>query len=431
MRYGSSPWPPVERAAPPRDRGLRHRVRRGQRSRRAPARPRLRLVVADGSYTELRDGLPRRCATGTAIYHAPGEVHADYFAAEGRCVNFEIRCGHGVLPGVAARHVASTHPHYEPAVRGRVGAAHGERSDARCPVWLRVVLHEFSWIDRFRSRGFGARRAAPDPLRARLPPVRGDDARRYRRRERIRAASSLLLHSRTAKPHRARVRLRRPEPPHQRVFARSPALAAALPPRLRALDSSKTAARGRARLLYVRLVGARGGGPQAHRASRRRRVRLRSRCSATFEPIRAVHVGMRLRRSSPKAPRLTAVYPSACTWLPTRQRCDRDRRRWCCRVAVARELGGRNMEERPHARRSRTRRSRRARGGANVGLSRAPRVLPSGYRSRGFTCLPDVTETDERCGACGSRPATAAPFRFGSTRPPISSSARKNKRRWT
>jgi AraC-like DNA-binding protein len=152
-------------------------------------------VVADGSYTELRDGLPRRCTTGSAIFHAPGEIHADYFASEGRCINFEIVAGGAES---LLRTVASIHPHYEPAVRAALAqtTACGATSDG--PAWLRVVLQEFSWIDPVPLEGASALAGMhPTHFVRAFRRYAGMTPGGYRRRERVRAASSLLLHSAT------------------------------------------------------------------------------------------------------------------------------------------------------------------------------------------------------------------------------------------
>jgi AraC-like DNA-binding protein len=155
-------------------------------------------VVADGSYTELRDGLPRRCTAGTAIFHAPGEVHADYFAAEGRCINFEIGADAPLRDESFLRTVASTHPHYEPAVRAALAARIENSAIRDAPAWLRVVMRDFSWIEPVPLEGASALAGMhPTHFVRAFRRYAGMTPGGYRRRERVRAASSLLLHSST------------------------------------------------------------------------------------------------------------------------------------------------------------------------------------------------------------------------------------------
>lgn len=153
-------------------------------------------VVADGSYTELRDGLPRRCVAGTAIFHAPGEVHADYFAAEGRCINFEIGAGTQLRAESLLAAVASTHPQYESSVRAALAGGSESGAPDDPPAWLAVVLREFGWIDPVPLEG-AAMLAGLHPthfVRA-FRKYAGMTPGGYRRSQRVRAASSLLLHS--------------------------------------------------------------------------------------------------------------------------------------------------------------------------------------------------------------------------------------------
>jgi AraC-like DNA-binding protein len=155
-------------------------------------------VVALGSYTELRDGLPRRCTAGTAIFHAPGEVHADYFAAEGRCVNFEIDAGAPLRGESVLRTVASTHPQYEPAVRAALAERTKTTAAHDAPAWLRTVLAEFNWIEPVPlERASALAGVHPTHFVRAFRRFAGVTPGGYRRRERVRAASSLLLDSAT------------------------------------------------------------------------------------------------------------------------------------------------------------------------------------------------------------------------------------------
>jgi AraC family transcriptional regulator len=155
-------------------------------------------VVVHGSYTELRDGLPRRCTAGTAIFHAPGEIHADYFAAEGRCVNFEIGAGAALRAESLLRTVASTHPQYELAVRAALAERTKTTAAHDAPAWLCTVLNEFSWIEPVALEGASALAGMhPTHFVRAFRRYAGMTPSGYRRRERVRAASSLLLHSAT------------------------------------------------------------------------------------------------------------------------------------------------------------------------------------------------------------------------------------------
>jgi AraC-like DNA-binding protein len=153
-------------------------------------------VVADGSYTELRDGLPRRCAAGTAIFHAPGEIHADYFAAEGRCINFEIGADAQLRVDSLLAAVASTHPQYEAVVRAELEGSAESGAPDDPPAWLAVVLREFGWVEPVPLEG-AATLAGLHPthfVRA-FRKYAGMTPGGYRRMQRVRVASSLLLHS--------------------------------------------------------------------------------------------------------------------------------------------------------------------------------------------------------------------------------------------
>jgi AraC-like DNA-binding protein len=153
-------------------------------------------VLAEGSYTELRDGLPHRCMPGTAILHASGEVHADYFVAEGRCVNFELHGEDSASFDAILRVAATTHPRYERAIRTAL-AAHRERlHPSASPAWLLGVLADFRWVEPVPLSA-ASKIAGMHPthfVRAFRRYV-GMTPGRYRRRERVRAVSTLLLDS--------------------------------------------------------------------------------------------------------------------------------------------------------------------------------------------------------------------------------------------
>lgn len=152
-------------------------------------------VLLEGAYTELRDGLPHYCAPGTAIGHAPGEEHADYFLARGRCVNFEIRGGGDAGYDALLAAVRATYPQFESAVRSAL-ARPAARVGRPQPRWLAGVLGEFAWTEAIPLSA-ASKLAGTHPThfaRAFREHV-GMTPSTYRRRERVRLVSRLLLES--------------------------------------------------------------------------------------------------------------------------------------------------------------------------------------------------------------------------------------------
>ncbi|HEV3086349.1 MAG TPA: helix-turn-helix transcriptional regulator [Candidatus Elarobacter sp.] len=168
-----------------------HSVLRDHRHERAYV-----SLLLDGSYTELRDGSPRHCTPGTVIVHPSGEVHADYFLAGGRCVNFEFTDEAAAAHAELLSAVRAAYPRFGSAVGAALAQRTGERADDDAPAWLTRVLCEFRWIDPVPLTE-AAELAGMHPAhfaRAFRRHV-GMTPGRYRRRERIRAASVLLLDS--------------------------------------------------------------------------------------------------------------------------------------------------------------------------------------------------------------------------------------------
>jgi hypothetical protein len=71
-------------------------------------------ILIEGSYTELRKGLPEARPVGALVFHPANEVHADYFPRVGRCLNI-------ALPQLELRGVE------RPPELGRVGFGHRRR----------------------------------------------------------------------------------------------------------------------------------------------------------------------------------------------------------------------------------------------------------------------------------------------------------------
>lgn len=156
-------------------------------------------VLVEGAYTELRDGLPRVCRPGTAIYHPPGEAHADAFAGEGRCLNFELAEAEPDSAGTRRAILAAaeeTHPEHARTVAATLETFADLKTPAAVPEWLARVCQEFPWIEPVPLEG-AARLAGLHRthfIRA-FSRQTGVTPVRYRRRERVRAASALLLQS--------------------------------------------------------------------------------------------------------------------------------------------------------------------------------------------------------------------------------------------
>ncbi|HEY0395476.1 MAG TPA: helix-turn-helix transcriptional regulator [Candidatus Elarobacter sp.] len=154
-------------------------------------------VLLDGAYTELEADLPRACTPGTAIAHAAHEVHADYFAARGRCVNLKSTQPGPLDRAAMLRAVRATFPLLERSVAALLREAHdGAPEPEPEPDWLRGVLREFGWVEPVRLDG-AARLAGMHPAHFARAFRRhiGMTPSRYRRRERVRVASRLLLGS--------------------------------------------------------------------------------------------------------------------------------------------------------------------------------------------------------------------------------------------
>ena len=167
-------------------------------------------IVLEGSYTEVRDGMPYAHSAGSVVLHAPSEEHADYFTSACRCLNVEL----DDVTASKSIDAVEMEPHVDRAVRGvvrsfsRRGFA-GRNAVARfraslnvlepaasrpLPLWLKTSIENFAW-------------PSGEPLReaARMAGVHQTHFSRefhrhlrmtphaFRRQARVRRASELLL----------------------------------------------------------------------------------------------------------------------------------------------------------------------------------------------------------------------------------------------
>ena len=153
-------------------------------------------VLVEGAYTELRDGMPRYCTTGTVIVHPPGEVHADYFVAPGRCINFDVHDDRADTHAALLRAARATHPGAEQAIRTALPGLVDKLPQSAAPEWLPIVLRDFRWVQAGPLQGAADLAGThPTHFARTFRKYVGMTPGRYRRRERVRAASQLLLGS--------------------------------------------------------------------------------------------------------------------------------------------------------------------------------------------------------------------------------------------
>ncbi len=169
-------------------------------------------IVLEGSFVEVRDGMPGVHSKGSVLIRSSEEEHADYFTSAGRCLNVEL----GEASALAAAETNAADPRarraaYDVARAVSAGATDSELRDAARrmretivsianvaqpapPEWLKITIERFGW-----SSGeplyAAAKLAGVHPVHfsrefhryMRMTPTA------FRRRARVRRASELLL----------------------------------------------------------------------------------------------------------------------------------------------------------------------------------------------------------------------------------------------
>jgi AraC-like DNA-binding protein len=169
-------------------------------------------IVLDGSYTEVRDGTPTSCPSGTIVLHHPSEVHADYFTSTGRCLNVELEstARDGILASVdldgdlrravggvvQAFYAGAPVPTLDGAV-ARLQTSLTQRMTRpkqHLPEWLQATIDRFEWTGD-APLGEAARFAGVHHVHFSREFHRhiGMTPNAFRRRARLRRASDLLL----------------------------------------------------------------------------------------------------------------------------------------------------------------------------------------------------------------------------------------------
>ncbi len=157
-------------------------------------------ALVHGQYTEVRGVNPRRCELGTVILHDAWEEHADFFRAEAICVNVYPReRAAGLDDAICARLATSRPRHWAEAFDVIAGVqTHDLHVAARRlktrPPWLQHVLRHFAWTGRASLREAATCAGVhPAHFARAFRAYMGSTPSSYRRRERIAAASKLLL----------------------------------------------------------------------------------------------------------------------------------------------------------------------------------------------------------------------------------------------
>lgn len=171
-------------------------------------------IVLDGGYSEVvRNGDASACRAGLVVMHTAGEEHAEVFAGRTRCLNVELPRDFALqsfsgfddetMRGPLEALVRSF---YEPRRRTSLDEAVADVLDGLArkegaleqprPDWLETTLRDFGWTQGRPLRD-AARDAGVHPTHFARTFARrlGMTPNAYRRRQRVRHASALLLHS--------------------------------------------------------------------------------------------------------------------------------------------------------------------------------------------------------------------------------------------
>lgn len=159
--------------------------------------------LVEGSYTEVRAGIPTLCNPGAVIVHAPAENHADIFHRPARLLNveFEWPCPIESIAGLAEARFRSLDVPLDIArmLLGSLRAFRNRRFTPLSATWLDDTIRNFTWESKLPLTD-AARMAGVHPTHFSRAFRRhtGITPSMYRKRERVLAASQLLLGSTAA-----------------------------------------------------------------------------------------------------------------------------------------------------------------------------------------------------------------------------------------
>jgi len=175
-------------------------------------------ITLDGSYTELRDGIPECRPRGAVVFHPAGEEHSDYFERNVRCLNVALRHPETLVqesPPTPSADALLSHDvaeivrwFYSSVSRsemldapmrnflGRLSPRRPTRDDTGPPAWLHAALARFNWIDPVPfERAASLAGVHPTHFSRAFRYHLRMTPNTYRRRARVRLASQLLLSS--------------------------------------------------------------------------------------------------------------------------------------------------------------------------------------------------------------------------------------------
>jgi AraC family transcriptional regulator len=167
-------------------------------------------IVLSGGYVEVDDNaIPGAFRAGSVVVHEAGEMHADRFASDTRCLNVELpddwRERHSPcaveLRGLHNAAQCLTTAYYRdrsslPKAVEELRAALQSRDSApvASPQWLQRVIDQFPWTDATPLREAAALAGLHETHFSRaFHRYAGMTASEYRARARVRLASQMLL----------------------------------------------------------------------------------------------------------------------------------------------------------------------------------------------------------------------------------------------